>query len=79
MHMDPAKTIISKIGGPEIVAKVTGRDLSRVYRWMYPKARGGSDGVIPHREARKLLAHAVLNGIDVTPADFFSPEDHPGS
>jgi len=72
MHLDPAKTVIAKVGGPEVVAEVTGRDLSRVYRWMYPKERGGSGGIIPHREAEKILAHAMRNGIDVTPSDFFA-------
>lgn len=72
MHMEPAKTVIAKLGGPDIVARLTGRDVSRVYRWMYPRDRGGTDGIIPHAEARKLLDHSRVNGIDLGPADFFA-------
>lgn len=70
-YAEPAKTIIAKCGGVDAVAKVTGRDVSRVYRWMYPRERGGSEGVIPHAEARKLLDHAAREGIQLSPADFF--------
>lgn len=71
MHLEPARTVIEKIGGADAVAKVTGRNVSRVYRWMYPRERGGTDGVIPHLEARKLLDHAAANGIALSPNDFF--------
>lgn len=70
-HLQPAKGIIEKFGGPEKVAAVTGKHVSRVYRWMYPKVRGGSDGFIPQAVAATLLAHAEAEGIDLTPADFF--------
>lgn len=70
-HLQPAKGIIEKLGGPERVAAVTGKHVSRVYRWMYPKAKGGSDGLIPQSVAAKLLAHADAEGIDLAPADFF--------
>lgn len=72
MHLEPAKTVIEKIGGADAVAKVTGRDVSRVYRWMYPRERGGTGGVIPHPEARKLLEHAAANDIALAPGDFFA-------
>lgn len=72
MHMNPARAVIAKLGGPEVVAKLTGRDVSRVYRWMYPRERGGTDGVIPHQEAQKLLEHARANGVDLRPEDFFA-------
>jgi hypothetical protein len=72
MSLEPAKSIIGKLGGPEKVAEITGRHISRVYRWMYSAARGGTGGVIPHGEARKLLDYADANGIDLQPADFFA-------
>jgi hypothetical protein len=70
-HLDPARTIIGTLGGPEKVAQITGRHVSRVYRWMYPIERGGTGGVIPHGEARKMLAHAVAEGLPIAPSDFF--------
>lgn len=69
-HMDPAKSIIAQFGGPDVVSGITGRSVSRVYRWMYPQSRGGTGGVIPHREAMKLLDHARDHSLDVTADDF---------
>ena len=70
MHLDPAKSVIDKIG-VDRVAEITGKHVSRVYRWMYPKVRGGTDGLIPHSDASKLLVYAQQNGIELSPADFF--------
>lgn len=70
-HLDPARSVIAKLGGPDAVRAITGKSLSRIYRWMYPADRGGTDGVIPHVDARKMLDHAKANGIDLSPADFF--------
>lgn len=70
MLMEPAKAIIEKAGGVETVAVITGRHISRVYRWMYPKERGGTGGSIPHAEALKLIAHAKAEGLSLTAADF---------
>lgn len=70
--MDPAKTVIEKIGGAEAAARITGKYVSSVYRWMYPTARGGTGGVIPHAAAVKLLKHARENSIPLR-ADDFNP------
>lgn len=70
-HLDPAKSIIGKFGGPDPVARITGKHISRVYRWMHPKERGGTGGVIPQADAQKLLAHARSEGIDLDPREFF--------
>lgn len=71
-HLEPAKSVIAKVGGPDVVARITGRNVTRVYRWMYPPERGGTGGVIPHDEARKLLDYAAQQQIALTPADFFA-------
>lgn len=71
----PAERIIEKCGGPKALASLVGVDLSRVHRWTYPKAKGGTDGRIPSRHHQKLLDRARENGISLSPADFFeSPE-----
>ncbi|RVD13953.1 MAG: hypothetical protein EOS73_34790 [Mesorhizobium sp.] len=69
-HLDPAKSIIAKIG-IDNVARVTGKHVSRVYRWMSPKERGGTGGLIPQAAQPVILQFAVENGIDLSPADFF--------
>lgn len=72
-HLEPARSIIAKLGGPDAVARITKRDVSRVYRWMYPRDRGGTDGSIPQGEARKLLAHAAEAGVALDASEFFAP------
>lgn len=69
--MEPAQSIISKCGGPEVVAAWTGAHVTRVRRWTYPKERGGTGGLVPSKWQGPLLAAAVANGIGLTPADFF--------
>lgn len=72
MNGEPARSIIEKCGGAQEVARITGRDVSRVYRWTYPRERGGSGGIIPHGEATKLLAWARETGASLSAADFFA-------
>lgn len=69
-HLDPAKSIIAKIG-IEKVSEITGKHVSRVYRWMYPKERGGTGGLIPQTDAPALLAWAQENNVELAAADFF--------
>lgn len=67
--MEPAKSILSRIGF-EAAAKVTGKHISRVYRWTYPASRGGTGGIIPHADAMKLLEYARTEGVPLGEADF---------
>lgn len=70
MHMDPAKSILDLIGY-ETAARVTGKHISRVYRWTYPSGvREGTGGIIPHADSIKLLAHARAEGLGLSEADF---------
>lgn len=71
MQLEPAKTVIEKFGGPAAVALITGRHVTRIYRWMRPRSEGGTDGLIPNKEALKLLAAAREKGIDLSPADLY--------
>lgn len=70
--MEPAASIITKCGGPKAVAEMLKVDVSRVWRWTYPKDRGGSDGRIPGKHHANLLALAQERGIDLQPKDFFA-------
>ena len=71
-HLDPAKSVIAKIG-IEKVAEVTGKHVSRVYRWMYPKEKGGTGGFIPQADAQTLLGYARREGIALSPSEFLEP------
>jgi hypothetical protein len=68
--MDPAKSILHLIGY-EKAAEVTGKHISRVYRWTYPSGvREGTGGVVPHADAIKLLEYARSAGLNLSEADF---------
>ena len=73
-NLEPASTVLAKIGGVEIAAQVTGKHVSRIYRWTYPRSKGGTGGVIPHEDATKLLKHASEHKLELTAADFFMVE-----
>lgn len=70
--LDPALSVIKSLGGFEAVAGITGKHISRVYRWTYPKDRGGTGGFIPQADAAVLLAHAKANDLPVTAESFFA-------
>lgn len=69
--MEPAQTIIRKLGGPTLVAKALGLHRTRVSNWRRPKRAGGTDGVIPQKHITRLLVIAAERGIALSPADFF--------
>jgi hypothetical protein len=77
-YLSPAREIVAVMGGPRVVAEITGRDTSRVYRWMMPRktpaSTGGTGGSIPVPEFKALLAYAKANSIDLRADDFF-PND----
>lgn len=66
-----AEKIIAKLGGAPIVAKIIDIDVSQVYRWTYPKQRGGTGGLVPSWHQQPLLDWAKNNNIDLSHADFF--------
>ena len=70
---DQAKHIIKLVGGHSTVAKICACDLAYVYRWTYPLARRGTDGLIPVKFHKPLIAGAKALGIVITPNDFFLP------
>jgi len=71
-HLEPARSVIGKIG-IEKVAEITGKHVSRVYRWMYPKEKGGTGGFIPPEDAKALLAWARENGVAISASEFLEP------
>lgn len=71
----PAARVIAKFGegtkGHYRVAELLGRHVSRVFRWTYPKERGGTGGLIPPREQDRLLEIARREGVALARSDFF--------
>ena len=78
-YLDPAYSVIRKYSGPDgrlsagidAVAAITGADRTRVYRWMRPREKGGTGGLIPSQQQKKLFEHVKENGGPLKPRDFF--------
>lgn len=70
VHLDPAASIIRRLGGVDIVARERKVDRTRVFRWMYPVERGGTGGVIPPRHIIPLMEFAEKRGKRLRRADF---------
>ncbi|WP_408636239.1 carph-isopro domain-containing protein [Pelagibacterium flavum] len=68
--MEPASTIITKLGGPNAVAEITGVHRTRVSNWKRSKAVGGTGGTIPFNHVPKLLDAARERGIPLSADDF---------
>lgn len=78
-YLEPAHSVIRKFSGPDgklstgikLVSEITGADPTRVYRWMRPREKGGTDGIIPSKAQMKLFEHATRESIPLSPSDFF--------
>lgn len=68
--LEPANSIISRLGGPDKVREITNASRTRVYRWTQPRENGGTNGVIPTRHAAKILAFAREQGIQISAEEF---------
>jgi hypothetical protein len=68
--MEPARTIISRLGGAAKVRDLTGASINAPYRWQYAKDKGGTGGLIPQRYHRTLLDYAAANRINLKAEDF---------
>ena len=74
--MEPAKSIIAKLGGEAVVSGITGTAYTAPYRWQHPKAKGGTGGRIPQKHAPALLAYARDKGISLTAEELLAePHD----
>lgn len=68
--MEPAHSIIAKLGGDTQVASITGVHRTRVANWKRPKASGGTGGAIPFKHVPTLIAAAAERGIEMDANDF---------
>lgn len=79
--MEPARSIIERLGGEAAVSKITGTAYTAPYRWQHPRIKGGTGGMIPQRYHRGLLDYARERGIALSADDFLaaSQPEHEGS
>lgn len=74
--MEPARSIIEKLGGPSAVARIAGVHRTRVSNWSRAKEVGGTGGTIPFKHVPALLSAAENIGV-VLSADDFLPTSRP--
>jgi len=70
--MEPAASIIAKLGGPSAVAAAAGTSYTAPYRWQHPVEKGGTGGRIPAKHIPVLIELAKANGIELEAGDFFA-------
>lgn len=73
--MEPASTIISKLGGPAKLARELGLNRVTVSKWKRPRESGGTGGLIPNKHMRAILNAAKDGGVEITAECFLPPED----
>jgi hypothetical protein len=71
--MEPAQTIITKLGGVSVVAAALGVHRTRVSNWQRPREKGGTGGLVPQRHHRALLDFALERGKALTAEEFLPP------
>lgn len=78
-----ALKILLRLGGPKRVCEALAEyniriyDPSTIHRWLYPKSRGGTGGVIPPKALDDLLLLAKIEGIILTPEELYqSPKPY---
>src|SRR4051812_27697306 len=68
--LEPAASIIHRLGGFAAVAKLCDLHFTQVWRWTQPRSKKGTGGTIPQRHHLLLLAVAKKAGVPLTAADF---------
>lgn len=71
--MEPAHSIIKKLGGEAKVMEITGTAYTAPYRWQHAREKGGTDGLIPQRYHPVLLEYARSQGIPLAAEEFLPP------
>ena len=69
------QSIVDLFGGAQALAEAIGRDPASIYRWQYPKSRGGTGGRIPKSAIKSIVQAAQARGIPLHEGDL---NDCPG-
>lgn len=60
--MTPAEVVIDVFGGVRATARVVNVNASTVCRWLQPRTRGGTGGIVPETHHATLLEAAQATG-----------------
>jgi len=78
-YLSPAERVIKKFGNAYRMSEATKllgnpklyRSPSVIFRWTYPKEKGGTGGNIPSSAIKAVKAAARIAGVLLLPEDFF--------
>lgn len=89
-HLEPARSVLMMIGrhadpgvacevarlrrGIREAVEITGRTEATVYKWMYPRDRGGTGGFVPSADQQMMLRWSAVKKAGLA-ADHFFPAD----
>lgn len=73
--LEPAASIVDRLGGFSAVAKLCNLHFTQVWRWTQPRSKKGTGGTIPQRHHLLLLAVAKKAGTPLAAADFLPLAD----
>ncbi len=62
----PAEIMVQRLGGVTDAARALGMARRSIYRWLWPRAKGGTGGRIPTNKQRKVLAACAKAGRPMT-------------
>ena len=68
--MEPAKTVIARLGGAKHLALMLGLHRTSVYRWTQPSHIGGTNGLVPAKYQASILRLAMELGAPLSSEDF---------
>lgn len=67
--MEPASTIIKRLGGEARASQITGTSAATPYKWQYPRSAKGTGGTIPLRHHRAILEYSKAHRLGITAED----------
>lgn len=69
---EPARSVVTKLGGVRATARILDIAPSAVSRWMDDRANKGTGGVVPQKHWKTLLIHAKKERIKLSESDLYS-------
>lgn len=66
-----ARRIISLFGSPYKMSQYVRVSPAQIYKWTWPKEKGGTGGLIPAQAMAEVLRGARLAGILIGPDDLY--------
>jgi len=69
--MEPARTIVASLGGPQKVAKWLALSPGAVSKWYAPASQGGCNGLVPSKHIPPLCRLAKIQDKFLEPNMFF--------